>query len=62
MENEQGKSLEALNIAMKMEIDGKQYYLKASQSSKNPLGVKLFQVLAKEEADHLKRFENIFKF
>ena len=31
METEQDKTLEALQIAIQMEIDGKKYYLKASQ-------------------------------
>jgi len=36
METEQDKTLEAPQIAIQMEIDGKEYYLKASQFP--PLG------------------------
>jgi rubrerythrin len=61
MDNEQSKTLEALKTAIQMEIDGKEYYLKASWSSGNPMGEKLFKTLAKEEDSHRQRFEEIFK-
>ena len=38
MVTEQDRTLEALQIAVQMEIDGKEYYQKASQSSDNQLG------------------------
>jgi rubrerythrin len=59
METEQDKTLKALKIAIQMEIDGKQYYLKASQESGNELGRKLLQTLAAEEDTHRQRFEQI---
>jgi len=43
-----------------MEKDGKNYYLKMSQTSRNDLGKKLFQSLAAEEDAHLKIFEQIY--
>ena len=46
---EQDKTLEALQMAIQMEIDGKEYYLKASQESSNELGKRLLQSLAAEE-------------
>jgi rubrerythrin len=52
MVTEQNKTLEALQIAIQMEIDGKEYYLKASQESSNELGKKLLQALAAEEDTH----------
>lgn len=60
MENEQNRALEAVKIAIQMEIDGKQYYLKAGQSSNDALGKKLFQQLAEEEDQHREKFEEIF--
>ena len=57
---ERDKTLEALHTAVKMEIDGKKYYLKVSQESSNELGQKLFQSLATEEDIHRKKFENIY--
>jgi rubrerythrin len=60
METEQGKTLEGLKIAVQMEIDGKEYYLKASQESSNDLGKKLLQSLANEEDIHRQKFEEIY--
>jgi len=60
MVTEQNKTLEALQIAIQMEIDGKQYYLKASQESGNELGKKLLQALAAEEDIHRQKFEQIY--
>jgi rubrerythrin len=60
MTSEQEKTLEGLKIAIQMEIDGKQYYLKASQESANELGKKLLEKLAAEEDVHRQRFEQIY--
>lgn len=60
MQSEQAKTLEALQIVTQMEIDGKEYYLKVSQSSDNQLGRELFQSLAAEEDIHRQKFEGIY--
>jgi rubrerythrin len=60
MPNEQDTTLKALQTALKMEIDGKKFYLKSSQSSKNDLGKKLLIQLAEEEDAHRLVFQNIF--
>lgn len=60
MSNEQVKTLEALQFAIQMEIDGKEYYQKASQESGNKLGKELFQWLAAEEEKHQQQFEKIY--
>ena len=60
MVTEQDKTLEALQIAIQMEIDGKEYYLKASQESSNELGKKLLESLATEEDTHRQKFEEIY--
>lgn len=60
METEQDKTLAALQIAIQMEIDGKEYYLKASRESGNELGRKLLQKLAAEEDVHRLKFEQIY--
>ncbi len=60
MVTEQDKTLETLQIAIRMEIDGKEYYLKASQKSSNELGKKLLQSLAAEEDGHRQKFEEIY--
>jgi rubrerythrin len=61
MENEQAKTIEVLQLAVRMEIDGKEFYLTASQKSSNKLGKDLFQQLANEEDVHRKRFEQIYE-
>jgi len=60
MATEQNKTLKALQIAIQMEIDGKEYYLKASQESSNELGKKLLESLASEEDTHRQKFEEIY--
>ena len=60
MATEQNKILEALQIVIQMEIDGKDYYLKASQESSNELGRQLLQSLAAEEDIHRQKFEEIY--
>ena len=60
METEQNKTLKALHTAIQMEIDGKEYYLKASQESSNELGKKLLESLASEEDTHRQKFEEIY--
>ena len=61
MATEHSKTLEALQTAIQMEIEGKKYYQKMSRTSGNELGGKLFQALAEEEDDHRRRFEEIYK-
>ncbi len=61
MKDEQAKASEALQFAIQMEIDGKEYYQKASQESDNKVGKELFQWLATEEDKHRQRFEEIFE-
>lgn len=61
MNAEQEKTIEGLQTAIRMEIDGKAYYQKMSQSGGNEYGVKLFKQLAIEEDYHLQKFETIFK-
>ncbi len=61
MVTEQSRTLEALQTAIQMEIDGKKYYQKMSRTSGNELGEKLFYELAGEEDTHRKKFEEIYK-
>jgi len=58
--SEQDRTLKALQTAIQMEIDGKEYYLKASQQSGNELGKKLLKTLAAEEDIHRQTFERIY--
>jgi rubrerythrin len=60
MEVEQDRAVKALQYALQMEIDGKKFYLKASQESSNELGRKLLESLASEEDIHRRKFEEIY--
>ena len=61
MATEQEKTLQGLKNAIQMEIDGKEFYLKASKASSNSLGKKLLEKLAGEEDIHRTVFEDIYK-
>jgi rubrerythrin len=54
-------TVQAVKTAIQMEIDGKEYYLKAAQASKIDLGRQLFRSLAAEEDIHRQKFEEIFR-
>ena len=60
MATEQENTLAALQTSIKMEIDGKEFYLKASQQSNSDLGKKLLAQLASEEDIHRQTFEKIY--
>ncbi len=60
METQQDKTMEALQIAIQMEVDGKKYYRKASHESSSELGKKLLASLAAEEDTHRQKFEEIY--
>lgn len=51
--------MEALEIAIKMEIEGKEFYQKASEKSGDKLGKALFMRLAKEEDFHAEKAREI---
>ena len=61
MENEQARTIEVLQLAVRMEVDGKEFYQKASRKNSNKLAKELFQQLANEEDIHRKKFEEIYK-
>ena len=61
MVTEQNKTLEAITTSIRMEIDGKEFYIKARLASGNVLGRRLFQSLASEEDIHRQKFEKIYK-
>ncbi|MBN1367507.1 MAG: ferritin family protein [Dehalococcoidales bacterium] len=60
MAKEQDKVLQILQLAIKMEQDGKKFYLRVSQESRHELGKKLMATLAAEEDIHRQQFEKIF--
>ena len=60
MTTEQDKTISALKTSIQMEIDGKEFYQKASQTSRNELGKKLLKQLSAEEDIHRQVFEKIY--
>jgi len=60
MREEQSQTLEAIKFAIQMEIDGKEYYRKASRQSDNKVGRELFEWLANEEDKHRRIFGGIY--
>ncbi|MDD4859736.1 MAG: ferritin family protein [Dehalococcoidales bacterium] len=60
MSLEQERTQAVLKTAIKMEIDGKEFYQKASKKSSSELGKTLLAQLAGEEDIHRKKFEKIF--
>ena len=61
MGNEQARTIEVLQLAVRMEVEGKDFYHKASKKSSNKLAKELFRQLANEEDVHRKKFEEIYK-
>jgi len=61
MVTEQDKTLKALRTAIQMEIDGKEYYLKTSQTSSNKMGAKLLRSLSQAEDAHRQKFIDIYE-
>ncbi len=61
MVSENEKTLEGLRVAVQMEIDGKEFYLKASRESSNEMGRKLLESLSVEEDIHRQKFEQIYQ-
>ena len=61
MTSGQEKTKQALQYAIQMEIDGKEFYLKAGKESGNELGKKLLESLAQQEDFHRQKFEQIYE-
>jgi rubrerythrin len=60
MSSAQDAALSGLQTAIRMEIDGREFYLKSSQASENERGAKLFKTLAAEEKVHQQTFTEIY--
>jgi len=50
--------LQAIEIAMQIEKDGLAFYTEAARQTDDPNGKKMFQTLARDEAAHLRLFED----
>lgn len=60
MDEAQRATLEALQTAIQMEVDGKQFYLDASRKTTSGAGRKLLAQLSKEEDMHRQVFQQIY--
>lgn len=54
--------LEAFKVAMEMEKEGKEFYLKNINNLTSEVEKNLFKTLAKEEEEHFKVFSNTYNF
>ncbi|TET40568.1 MAG: hypothetical protein E3J66_06705 [Dehalococcoidia bacterium] len=62
MQQEEAKKIMGiLQDAIRMEVEGKEFYQQSSQKSSNKLAKELFRRLASEEDEHRKRFEEIYE-
>ena len=61
MKDEQARTLRGIRDAIRMEIEGKKFYIRAKEESTNQTGRDLFECLAEEEDKHRLRFEKIYK-
>ena len=59
--DEQRDIIKALQFALKMETDGKEFYQESSRKSINELGKELFQRLSAEEDKHRQKFQEIYQ-
>ncbi|GAB4284325.1 MAG: hypothetical protein Kow0092_38800 [Deferrisomatales bacterium] len=51
----------ALGDAVKFESDGRDFYQRAAQQAQNPLARAVFQALAEDEKDHVRRVREIYE-
>jgi rubrerythrin len=54
------EAIEAIKTAIQMEKDGLRYYKEAAEKTENELAKKTFLRIAKDEAVHLKTFQQMF--
>lgn len=54
--------LEAFKIAMEMEQEGKEFYIKNAETLSSDIEKRLFQTLAKEEEEHFRVFSNTYSY
>jgi rubrerythrin len=59
--NEQQNTIDALRVALQMEIDGQEFYTRAAKESHDELGKKLLTTLASEEDYHRQVFVRIYE-
>ncbi len=51
----------ALGEAVKFESDGRDFYLRAAEMATNPLARAVFEALAEDEKDHVRRVREIYE-
>lgn len=61
MDKEAESTIQVLKLALQMEVDGREFYLQASEKSVNPALKKLFLRLSEDEEEHYRTFYHIFE-
>lgn len=51
----------ALGDAVRFESDGRDFYMRAAEEAKDPLAKSVFQALAEDEKDHVRRVREIYE-
>jgi len=57
----QKESKKVLENAIRFEIDGRDFFLKAAERAKTYLAKVIFQTIAEEELDHIRRVKEIYE-
>jgi rubrerythrin len=58
---EKKESKRALEEAIRFEIDGREFFLKAAQKAKNYFAKLIFETIAEEELGHIQRVKEIYE-
>jgi len=59
--NEKSEQKKILEEAIRFEIDGREFFLKAVEKAKTYFAKVIFQTIAEEELDHIKRVKKIYE-
>jgi rubrerythrin len=59
--SEEDKHRMIFEEAIRFETDGREFFLNAAEKSRNPFTKTVFQMIAEEERDHIKKIQQFFK-
>lgn len=58
---EKSENKKTLEEAVRFEIDGREFFLKAAEKAKTYIAKVIFQTIAEEELDHIRRVKKIYE-
>jgi len=59
--SEKSESKKALEEAIRFETDGREFFLKAAEKARTYIAKVIFQTIAQEELDHIRRIKQIYE-